>query len=163
MTHKLRFDDVRHALDMTAPALRRWLQFKLIGNTAKSKAREGKQLQFTLDDLAVLALVKVMAEYGVPIAAAYKIAAREVDQAGPWSGDQTAESFWSRWAPDTQIIVSRAEDKNGNTVWKIAKFENAEVAYTLGAHLTLYPRALIRAAIQRGVESVESRDEKRRA
>jgi hypothetical protein len=164
MTQNFRFDDVLYALDMKAPALRRWLQFGLIGNTAKSKAREGWALEFTAFDLAVLALVRVMTEFGVPVADAHKIAVREMrDHAGPWSGDEPAESFWKAWAPDTQILISRTEGKNGKPAWKIAMFEHAGEAFTSGAHLTLYPQALIKAAIERGLEAVEGREAKRRA
>ena len=163
MTQNFRFDDVLYALEMKAPALRRWLQFGLIGNTAKGKAREGKLLEFTLDDLAALALVKVMAEFGVPVASAHKIALREMDQTGPWSGDLEPESFWNRWPADTQILISRTEARNGKPAWKIARFEHAEEAFTLGAHLTLYPHALIKAASERAVEAVEHRAATRRA
>src|SRR5260370_14135493 len=46
MTQSFRFDDVLYAFDMKAPALRRWLQFGLIGNNPigaewSPSAREG--------------------------------------------------------------------------------------------------------------------------
>jgi hypothetical protein len=164
MTEKFRFDEVLYALDMRTPALRRWLQFGLIGDTAKGRAREGWTLEFTLYDLAVLALVKPMTEFGVPVAAAHQLAVREMrDHAGPWSGDEPAEAFWTAWAPDTQILISRAEGKNGKPAWRIALFERAEAAFTSGAHLTLYPHALIRGTIERAVEAVEIRKAQRRA
>jgi hypothetical protein len=164
MTLNFRFEDVLHALEMKAPALRRWLQFDLIGNTAKGKGREGWALEFTPFDLAVLALLKPMTEFGVPVAAAHKLAVREMrEHAGPWSGNEPAESFWTAWAPDTQILISRAEGENGKPAWRVALFEQAETAFTSSAHLTLYPRALIRAAIERAVDAVEIREEKRSA
>ncbi|WOH80907.1 hypothetical protein RX327_35070 [Bradyrhizobium sp. BEA-2-5] len=156
MVQNFQFSDALFALDMKAPALRRWLQLGLIGNTAKGKAREGWTLEFTLFDLAVLALVKPMTEFGVPVAAAHKLAVREMrEHAGPWSGDEPAHSYWTAWAPDTQILISRAEGRNGKPAWKIAMFEHAEEAFTSGAHLTLYPHALISAAIKRAIEAVE--------
>jgi hypothetical protein len=162
MSQKFRFDDVLHALEMGAPALRRWLQFRLIGNTAKGRAREGKALEFTCFDIAVLALVRAMTEFGVPVANAHKIAVREIREQG-WSGDEPPESYWVGWPVDTQILIGRTEDKNGKPAWRIAKFEHAEEAYTPGAYLTLYPHKLIRTAIERAVEAVETREEKRRA
>ena len=161
MTQKFRFDDVLHALEMGAPALRRWLHFRLIGNTAK--AREGKALEFTGFDIAVLALVRAMTEFGVPVTSAHKIAVREMREQGPWSGDEPASDYWVAWPADTQILISRVEGKGGKPAWQIAKFERAEAAYTLGAHLTIYPHALIRRAIERAIEAVESREAKRRA
>jgi hypothetical protein len=164
MAQKFRFDDVLYAFNMKAPALRRWLQFGLIGDTAKGKARDGWTLEFTLYDLAVMALVKPMTEFGVPVAAAHKLAVREMrDHAGPWSGDEPAETFWTAWGPNTQILITRIEGRNGKPAWRIALFEDAEAAFTLGAHLTLYPHELIRAAIERAVEAVEIREAKRRA
>ena len=59
MAHKFRFEHALSALEMKAPALRRWLALGLIGNTAK-EGREGWALEFTRHDLAVLALVKAM-------------------------------------------------------------------------------------------------------
>jgi len=162
MMQKFRFDDALYALDMKAPTLRRWLQFGLIGNTAKGKAREGWTLEFTLFDLAVLALVKPMTEFGVPVASAHKIAVREMREQGPWSGDEPAVAFAVAWAPDTQILIGRTEDKNGKPAWRIAKFEHGEAAFT-PAHLTLYPTALISEAMKRAVEAVEIREAKRRA
>ena len=52
--------------------------------------------------------------------------------------------------------------------WKMptgggATFEQAEEAYSCGAHLTIYPHALIRAAIESALEAAEVRTAKRSA
>jgi hypothetical protein len=162
MTEKFRFDDVLYAFDMKAPALRRWLQFGLIGDTAK-KAREGWTLEFTCHDVAVLALVRPMIEFGMPVAVAHKFAVRIVREQGLWSGDEPPEAYWLAWPQDTTTLISRIEEKNGKRGWGVAKFEHAEEAYSCGAHLTLYPHALIRAATERAIEAVEMREAKRSA
>jgi hypothetical protein len=163
MTHKFRFDDVLYALEMKAPALRRWLALGLIGNTAKGNDREGWALEFTCHDLAVLALVKAMTEFGVPVATAHAFAVRLVRQQGPWSGKEPAEAYWNVFAPDFQIQVSRVVDKkSGKAGWGVATFEGTD-AFACGAHLTLHPRELISRVIGRAVEAIETREEKRRA
>ena len=158
-----RFDDVLDALDMKPPALRRWLQLGLVGNTAKGKGREGWVLGFTAHDIAILALVKAMTEFGVPVAAAHRIAVREMrEHAGPWSGDEAPEAFWRAWSAATQITISRKKGAAGKPAWAVSRFED-DAGSVFGAHLTLYPHALIRDALQRAIASVEARTEKRSA
>ena len=142
--------------------MRRWLQCRLIGNTAKGRAREGKALEFTCFDIAVLALVRAMTDFGVPVASAHKIAVREMREQGPWPDDAPAEHYWSAWPDDTQIQVSRVVLKGGKVGWGVATFEKTD-AFACGAHLTLHPRELIRTAIERAVEAAEIREAKRSA
>ena len=160
---RFRFEDVLDALDMKPPTLRRWLQHGLIGNTAKGKAREGWALEFTYFDLAVLALVKAMTEFGVPVQVAHRIAVRLMrEHAGPWTGNEPPESLWSAWGAATQIAITRKVTAAGKPVWNVARFDDEPEA-AFGAHLTLYPNALIRDAFQRAIASTEPRAERKSA
>ena len=95
-----RLDDVCHALGVKPPTVRRWLQFGLIGNTAKGKNRDGWILEFTCHDLAVLALVKPMTGLACPFSA-HKIAVRELkEHAGRQSGNDPPSAWWSCVACD---------------------------------------------------------------
>ena len=157
MANKFSFEHALSALQMGPPALRRWIALRLIGNMAKTG---GGALEFAPHDLAVLALVKAMVEYGMAVAVAHKNAVRIMREAGPWSGDEPPEAYWTAWAPDTQFVINRVVGKNGKPAWHIAKFEHAEPAF--GAFLMIIPHALIRAVLERAIEAAETRVAKKR-
>ena len=159
MPISFRFDDVCHALGVKAPTVRRWLQFGLIGNMAKGKSRDGWVLGFACHDLAVLALLKPMTEFGVPVSAAHKIATRALrEHAGPWADDEALSVWWTAWAPSTQINITRKSTESGKVTWALAVFEDAdETGWTSPAHLSLNPHRIIRETFERAVASAEAR------
>jgi hypothetical protein len=152
-----RFGDVATALDMGLPALRRWLQQGLVG-VQMGLDRKG-WLEFTLHDVAVLALVKPMAEWGMPVHAAHKIAVRAMRElAGPWSGDGPIQAYWQAWRGKT-LYITRRLNSAGKPSWALHHTQGETVAF--GNFLSLIPELLIRSAIERAIESAESRDRRR--
>jgi hypothetical protein len=154
-----RFEHTLAALEMGAPALRRWLALGLIGGMAKTG---GGPLEFTPFDISVLALTKAMVDFNLPVATAHAFAVRLMRQQGPWSGDEPVSSYWTVFAPKFQIQVSRVVGKGGKAGWGVATFEETD-AFTSAAHLTLFPRELVKAALERAIEAAEVREAKRSA
>ena len=146
---------------MTAPALRRWIQLGLIGKTAKGKAREGWALKFTCHDIATLALIKPMAEFGVPVVEAHKISVRVMREfAGPWSGDEPPQAWWSSWGPNPSYCYPPGDPKRqaGLGCFPLGGCSQ-QSAWTSPAHLALDPQALIRRAIERAMEAAEASEQ----
>jgi hypothetical protein len=154
-----RFDDVLYALDMKAPTLRRWLQFGLIGDTAKSKARASWALEFTPFDMAVLALVKPMTEFGVPVTLAHEIAVREMrEHAGPWSDEEPLNAYWTAWSRRQLSITPIIREEDGKRFWESRLWENVDDPEHWSAYLSLNPEILIRNAIERALVSAAARE-----
>jgi hypothetical protein len=97
----------------------------------------------------------------MPVAAAHTLAVRLMREQGPWSGDEPAETYWNVFAPDRQVLIERIEGKGGRPAWRITTFESGDEAF--GAFLTLFPRRLIRAVLERAIKAAEVREEKRSA
>jgi hypothetical protein len=157
-----RFDDILYALDMKAPTLRRWIQFGLIGETAKkSHVREHWRFAFTPLDVAILSLVKPMTEWGVPVANAHGMAVHAMrEYAGPWSDNEPLNAYWTAWHR-RELSITPIIEEDGKRSWEARLWENVEPG-EWSAQLALNPEAIIRTAIERAIESAEAR-EKRRA
>ncbi len=104
-----------------------------------------------------------MAQFGVPVAEAHKIAVRALrEHAGPWSDDEPLSAWWTAWAPSTQISITRKTTKGGKPAWGLAIFEEADEAeWTSSAHLSLNPHRIIRETFERAVEIADARVERR--
>src|SRR5262245_54471960 len=154
------FSDTLVALDMGAPALRRWLQFGLV-SSGNRKGR-GTLIEFEPFDLAVLALVKQMSEFGIPVTAAHRLAVHAMrEHAGPWSGDEPLIAYWSAWRGQ-QLAIRPKAGKDGKTAWGLMRFEGEEAsAWSSPAFLVLDPERLIRGVLERALGAAEARERRR--
>ena len=154
---KLRFGDVAYAIGATPKALRLWLQRELV-TIRTPKAEDGRWSEYSFVDVAILALVRTLSNFGVDIPNANAIANKIMGDHffGPMKAlnDPGAPAgvlalIWS----NRRLRIHRPGDVWELQVidlWKAASESPAEPA----VYLTLDVESVLRAAFARASESV---------
>lgn len=161
LARKLRFGDVAYAIGATPKALRLWLQRDLV-QVRTPKPDAGRWTEYSFVDVAILALIRALSNFGVDVPTASAIANKIMSDhffpvAALESNAAPVGALALGWA-NRRLRLSRDGDGWEMQVidlWKPASEWPPEPA----VHLTLDIEAVLRAAFARATESVNEGDD----
>lgn len=159
LARKLRFGDVAYAIDATPKALRLWLQRELV-QIRTPRPDAGRWTEYSFADVAILALVRVLSNFGVDVPTANAIANKVLgDHFFPGLFDKleavnaSAGALALPWS-NRRLRICRASDGRWEMqlidLWK----ERAQLPAEPAAYLSIDVESVLRTAFARATESV---------
>ena len=160
----LRFSDVAFGIDTTPKALRNWLQRDQVALFSQPPEGAGWR-RFCLADVAVLALVRKLVDFGVNVETASSLAVTILAdmQGGRWF-ESSALGFTMFWVNRYVVLVpSETEATPGDaTQWNLQIINGWDRRSKPPAtsYLTLVPKPILEAAFSRATTGEDGPPEK---
>jgi len=160
LERKLRFSDVVYAIDTSPKALRNWLQREQV--EIISERSDGTWQQFSKGDVAVLALVRRLVDFGIRVETASRMARTILIelQGVDWLERDTylndAIGFSMFWVNRAVLIYPAADDQWNIRIWDMWQPFPDDAPE---AAIVLKPEHTLRTAFERAAEGSDASDD----
>ena len=153
---ELRFSDVVFAIDTTPKSLRKWLQS---GKLKLDSDSQSGWRNFSHYDLAILAIMRKLVDFGISVEVASKIAKAHLRTKPGWPGATLIMAGAPHMLPDSFIGQTLVVAREGSdwTTWKFDTnhpLDRSPEAGELDAKLVLNLESIVGRAFDRAAERV---------